>query len=329
MKAALCKTLDGPGAITLVNLPPPAPGPDEILVRVTAVGLNFLDTLICYGKYQDRPPLPFSPGAEIAGVVETIGAQVAREEIPGISIGTRVCGFIGWGGAREFVSIAANRLVPIPDGVSDEIAAGISVTYGTAIHGLKDRGGLAAGQSVAVLGAAGGAGMAAIEIAKLLGGRIIAAASSDDKLKQCMAQGADEVINYAAEDLKRALRDLCGKQGVDVIYDCVGGDYAEPALRAIAWQGRYLVVGFAAGNIPRLPLNLILLKGCDIRGVYWGEAIKRDPAAHLANMRDVLAWIAKGELTPHIHRIYPLSQIGEAIGLLERRRAQGKVIIAI
>ena len=322
MKAALCTSLEGPDAIEVVDLPNPAPGPGEVVVHVNAAALNFLDTLITRGKYQYRPELPFSPGAEIAGTIEALG-----EGVTGFEPDMRVCGFLGWGGAREQVAIAADQLVPVPDGVSDAVAAGMNVTYGTAIHGLKDCGRLRAGETVAILGASGGAGMAAIGIGKLLGARVIAVASSDERLALCKEQGADDVLNYTSKDLKRGLLDLTDGNGVDVIYDCVGGDYAQPALRAIAWKGRYLVVGFAAGNIPRIPLNIVLLKGCDICGVFWGEAVRRNKAAHLANMRDVLDWIAAGSLTMHIHGTYPLAETGEAIGLLDRREARGKIII--
>ncbi len=253
MKAALCKRLDGPGALVVEDIAAPVPGPGEALIAVKAAGLNFFDTLITRGRYQAKPELPFSPGAEIAGVVEQVGPGVA-----GIGAGDRVMAYIGWGGAREKVVAKADMLVPIPPGVSDEIAAGVSVTYGTAIHGLKDRAKLEPGETLAVLGAAGGAGLAAVEIGKLMGARVIAVASSDDKLAVCRAHGADELLNYAETDLKTGLRALTGDLGVDVVYDCVGGKDSEAALRAIAWQGRFLVVGFASGEIPKIVLNLLL-----------------------------------------------------------------------
>ena len=324
MQAALCKSLDGPSALVIEDIPVPDPGSGEVRVRVHACALNFFDTLITRGKYQYKPQLPFSPAGEIAGVVDAVGPGVAE-----FKIGQRVCGFIGWGGARTFAIAQANALIPIPDGVSDEIAAGVSVTYGTAMHGLIDRGRLQAGDTVAVLGASGGAGLAAVEIAKLMGARVIAAASSDDKLAVCTSHGADAGLNYATSDLKQGLRDLTDGRGPDVIYDCVGGDHAEPALRAIGWMGRYLVIGFAGGPIPKIPLNLPLLKSCDIIGVFWGEVALRNPAAHTANIARVLAWIATGALKPHVHAVLPLEQIGAALGMLDRREVTGKLVLAV
>lgn len=324
MKAALCKTLDGPDGIVVEDMADPVAGPGEAVVRVRAAALNFFDTLVTRGKYQHKPPLPFSPAGEIAGVVESIGAGVE-----GIRTGDRVQAYLGWGGARERVVVKASDLVPVPDAVSDIVAAGLSITYGTAIHGLAARGRLRAGETLAVLGASGGAGLAAVELGKLMGARVIAAASSADKLAICREHGADAVIDYSASDLKDALRAETGGCGVDVVYDCVGGPYSEPALRAMAWGGRFLVVGFAAGDIPRIPLNLLLLKGCEAVGVFWGESVKRDPGGHRANMVQVLDWVAAGKLAPHIHATYPLDLIAEAIGVLDRREATGKVVITI
>lgn len=322
MKAALVKTLDGPGAIVIEDIAEPVAGPGEVVVRVTAAALNFFDTLISRGKYQHKPELPFSPSGEVAGVIESVGAGVTE-----LRPGQRVAAYLGWGGARERVAVAADRCIVVPDGVSDEVAAGVSVTYGTAIHGLKDRARVRPGETVAVLGASGGAGLAAVEIAHLMGARVIAAASSPDKLEIARQHGADVLVDYSAGDLKSALREVTGGNGVDVVYDCVGGEYSEPAVRAMAWQGRFLVVGFAAGDIPKLPLNLLLLKGCDALGVFWGESVKRDPAGHRTNMEQVLAWVAEGRLAPRIHDRYPLDAIREAIGVLDRREAVGKVIV--
>ncbi len=324
MKAALCKTLDGPDGIVVEDIADPVAGPGEAIVRVHAAALNFFDTLVTRGKYQHKPPLPFSPAGEIAGVVEHLGAGVE-----GLRIGERVQAYLGWGGARERVVVRAADLVPIPQGVSDVLAAGVSITYGTAIHGLASRGRLRAGETLAVLGASGGAGLAAVELGKLMGARVIAAASSADKLAVCRHHGADAVIDYGTADLKDALRAETGGRGVDVVYDCVGGPYSEPALRAMAWGGRFLVVGFAAGDIPRIPLNLLLLKGCEAVGVFWGESVKRDPNGHRANMAQVLDWVAAGKLAPHIHATYPLADIAEAIRVLDRREATGKVVIEI
>lgn len=323
MKAALCKSLDGPEAVTVEEIADPVAAEGEAVVRVHAAALNFFDTLITRGKYQTRPTLPFSPSGEIAGVVESLGPGVTEVEV-----GDRVAAALGYGGAREKVAVAAASLIPVPPSVSDAVASAVSVTFGTAIHGLKDRGRVKPGEWVAVLGASGGAGQAAIEIAKLLGARVIAA-SSGDKLEVCRALGADAVVDYDAVDLKQALRDLTGGRGVDVVYDCVGGKYAEPAVRALAWEGRFLVVGFAAGDIPRIPLNLLMLKGAEAVGVFWGEAMRRDPARHRANMIEVLGWIAAGKLAPRIHATYPLAQIREAIGVLDRREATGKVVLTL
>lgn len=324
MKAALCKTLDGPEAVVVEEIADPVAGPGEVVVRVRAAALNFFDTLITRGKYQTKPALPFSPSGEIAGVVESLGAGVT-----GVKVGDRVAAAVGYGGAREKIAAAAESLIPIPEAVSDAMASAVSVTFGTAIHGLKDRGHVKPGETVAVLGATGGAGQAAVEIAKLLGARVIAAGSSDEKLAICKSLGADEVVNYDAVDLKQALKDLTGGRGVDVVYDCVGGKYAEPAVRALAWEGRFLVVGFAAGDIPKLPLNLLLLKGADAVGVFWGEAVRRNPARHRANMIEVLGWVADGKLDPRIQATYPLAEIREAIGVLDRREAAGKIVLTL
>ncbi len=322
MKAALCKSLEGPEALVVEEIAAPNPGPGEVLIGVKAAALNFFDTLITRGKYQSKPALPFSPSAEVAGVVTALGAGVT-----GVKVGERVAAYLGWGGAREVVVAKAKAVVPIPEGISDEVASGVSVTYGTAIHGLKDRAQLKAGETVAVLGAAGGAGLAAVEIAKLMGARVIAVASSPEKLAITKEHGADEAVNYGNADLKDGLRALTGGTGVDVVYDCVGGEASEQALRATAWKGRFLVVGFASGDIPKIPLNLLLLKGCDALGVFWGEAVKRDPAGHRANMSQVLEWAAAGKLNPRIHGTYALEDIRAALAVIERREAVGKVVL--
>lgn len=324
MKAALCKSLDGPDALVIEDIADPVAAPGEVVVRVRAAALNFLDTLITRGKYQFKPELPFSPAAEMAGVVEAVGDGVTE-----LKVGQRVCGYIAWGGAREKVAVPAKLMMPVPDGVSDTAAAGVCVTYGTAMHGLKDRGGLKAGESVAVLGASGGAGLAAVEIAKLMGASVIAVASSPEKLEICRQHGADHLLNYATTDLKTGLRELTGGKGVDVVYDCVGGDYAEAALRSIAWGGRFLVVGFAAGTIPKIPLNLLLLKNAAAIGVFWGEMIMREPDRHRANMIEVLDWVAQGRLRPHVHSTYPLERVGEAINMLDKRLVTGKLVVEL
>ena len=322
MRVVQFNEFSGIGALRLEEVEEPKPGPDDVLIRVGAVSLNFFDTLILRNKYQITPPLPFSPGAEIAGTIEAIGAKVK-----GLDVGQRVLAFIGGNGCREKVVTKAANAVPIPDGVSDETAAGLPVTYGTAIYALKDRARLQPGETVAVLGAAGGAGLAGVEIAKLMGARVIAVASSGEKLALIRAHGADEGVNYAEEDLKKRLKELTAQKGVDVLYDCVGGEHAEPSLRAMAWEGRYLVLGFASGTIPRLPLNLVMLKGCAIIGVFWTAFVERHPDQHRANMLQLLQWCEEGRIRPHIHGTYALIETAKAISLIEGRKATGKVIV--
>lgn len=324
MRAVVCKSLDGPSALEMADLPDPVAARGEVIVAVRAAALNYFDTLITRGKYQHKPDLPFSPSGEIAGVVTAVG-----EGVLGVAAGDRVAAYLGWGGAREKIAVAAEKLVPIPQAVSDEIASGVAITYGTALHGLRDRALLQPGETVAVLGASGGAGLAAVEIAKLLGARVIAVASTPDKLAICRAHGADETLCYADTDLKTGLRELTGGAGVDVVYDCVGGEYAEPAIRATAWGGRFLVVGFASGDIPRLPLNLLLLKGCAALGVFWGEAVKRDLGRHRQNFAQLLTWVAEGRLEPRIGAVFPLDQAVEALLTIENRQATGKVILTV
>jgi len=322
MKAILCTHFGGPDELQLQDLPTPAPAAGEALVRVKAAGLNFFDTLIIAGKYQLKPPFPFSPAAEFAGVVERVGDGVTR-----IKAGDRVVASMGYGAAREFVTINADRLAKLPDGLDFERAAGVIITYGTTLHALQDRAALKRGETLAVLGAAGGVGIAAVELGKLMGARVIAFASSDEKLAFTREHGADAIINYATEDLRDALRRVTDGKGPDVVYDPVGGPFAEPALRAIAWQGRFLVVGFAAGDIPKLPLNLVLLNGCDVRGVFWGAWTERDPAAHHANVEQLLRWCAEGKLKAHVHAVYPLEQTAEALKALANRQVMGKVVL--
>src|SRR5215475_12872692 len=308
MKAILCTRYGGPDDLEFRDIPDPVPGAGEVVVAVKAIALNFFDTLIIAGKYQFKPAFPFSPASEFAGVVESVGTGVS-----GLKAGDRVLGYGGHGAAREKIAIAADHVVPIPDNLSFDRAAGLTVIYGTTLHALKDRGHLKSGESLAVLGASGGTGLAAIELGKLMGARVIACASSDDKLAFCREHGADEGINYATEDLREGLRRVGGSNGVDVVYDPVGGPYAEPALRSIAWGGRFLVIGFAAGEIPKIPLNLALLKGCDILGVFWGSFIERDPKGQQANMADLVRWTADGKLSAHVHAVYPLKDTPAAL----------------
>jgi NADPH:quinone reductase len=322
MRAILCRQPGGPDDLTLVDIPDPVPGPGEAVVKIEAAALNFFDTLIIAGKYQTKPAFPFSPAAEFAGVVENTGSGVER-----VQAGDRVMGYVGYGCARERIAVKAETLVGIPDDLDFDRAAGLSITYGTTMHALKDRGKLQAGETLAVLGAAGGVGLAAVEIGKAMGARVIGCASSDEKCAFARQRGADETVNYTTTDLRDALKELTGGQGADVIYDPVGGDYAESALRATAWKGRYLVVGFAAGEIPKLPLNLVLLKGCDVVGVFWGAFTEREPAAQAANMAQIVAWCAEGKLSSHVHAIYPLADTAQALKDIAARRIMGKAIL--
>jgi NADPH2:quinone reductase len=322
MRALLCQQAGGPESLAVAQLPIPEPGPGQVRVRVTAAGLNFFDTLLIRGKYQKKADFPFSPCAEFAGIVDKTGPGVA-----GFASGTRVMGWIGWGAAREFLVLDQAQILALPDTVRDDAAAGLAVTYGTAFHALVTRGRLQPGETVAVLGAAGGAGQAAIEVAKLLGARVIACASSAEKLAQAQLLGADESVNYAGTDLKQALKDLTGGRGVDVVYDPVGGDLAEPALRATGWGGRYLVVGFASGDIPKIPANLLLVKGSSLVGVHWSEHAVRSPGILADELRQLLDFVGEGRLNPQIHGKFALEDAAQAFGVIENRQAQGKVLL--
>jgi NADPH2:quinone reductase len=322
MKALLCTRYGTPDDLEIANIADPSPGPGEAVVRVEAAALNFFDTLIIAGKYQTKPAMPFSPSAEFAGTVESLGSGVTS-----LRAGDRVLGYCSYGAARERIAITAERLVKIPDGVDFDRAAGLCVTYGTTLHGLKDRARLKPGETLAVLGASGGVGLAAVELGRLMGARVIACASSAEKIAFARAHGADDGTDYGSEDLKEALRRLTQGNGADVIYDPVGGALAEAALRSIAWEGRFLVVGFAAGEITKLPLNLVLLKGCDVLGVFWGSWVRRDPAGHRANTEQLLAWVAEGKLSSHVHAVYPLDQAPAALKAIAERKVMGKVIL--
>ena len=322
MKAVLCTRYCKPDELEIGDLPDPVATDGQAVIRVRAAALNFFDTLIIAGKYQTKPAFPFSPAAEFAGEVESVGPGVTA-----VRPGDRVAANIGYGAAREKIAVAAERLVPLPDGLDFERAAGVIVTYGTALHALQDRTRLRAGETLAVLGAAGGIGIAAVEIGKLMGARVIACASSAEKLDFARRHGADAGVNYAAEDLKDALRRVTDGRGPDVIYDPVGGPATESALRAIAWGGRFLVVGFAAGEIPKLPLNLVLLKSCDVRGVFWGAWTERDPAGNHANLAQIMDGCAQGKLSAHVHEVFPLERIAQALHALSDRKAMGKVIL--
>jgi NADPH2:quinone reductase len=322
MRAVLCKAWGGPEALVLEEIPSPTPAEGEVVVDVKAAGVNFPDVLIIQNKYQVKPPLPFAPGAELAGVVKAVGPGVA-----GFAPGDRVIALTTWGAFAEECVARADQLTRMPAKLDFATAGAFTLTYGTAWHALKDRGELRAGETLLVLGAAGGVGLAAVEIGKALGARVIAAASSAEKLAVCRAHGADETIDYAAEDLRARLKAIVGDKGVDVVYDPVGGGYAEPAIRSTAWRGRYLIVGFANGEIPRIPLNLMLLKGSSLVGVYWGDWTRREPAAAAAGMAELLGWLADGRLKPRVSGRYPLARAGEAIAALASRKATGKLVV--
>src|SRR5215467_11663049 len=322
MKALLCTRYGKPDDLELADIAEPQAGPGEAVVKIHAAALNFFDTLIIAGKYQFKPEPPFSPAAEFAGTIESLGTGVTS-----FKIGDRVLGYMIYGAARERVALSTNKLVKIPDSLDFDRAAGICITYGTTFYALKNRAALKRGESLAVLGAAGGVGLAATELGKIMGARVIACASSDEKLAFARKHGADEVINYAKDDLKEALRRVTDGNGADVIYDPVGGPYSEAALRSIAWKGRFLVVGFAAGEIPKFPLNLVLLKSCDVRGVFWGSWIERDQAGHRANTEQLLAWCLEGKLSSHVHAVYPLADGAAALKAIAARKVMGKVIL--
>ncbi len=322
MKAILCSRYGSADDLELRDLPQPEAGAGEVVVKVAAAALNFFDTLLIAGKYQIKPDFPFSPAAEFAGVVHAVGAGVT-----GFKPDDRVMSYAAYGAARDFYVQKAARLVKVPDNLDLDRAAGLSVTYGTTIHALKDRAKLKAGETLAVLGAAGGTGLAAIEIGKLMGARVIACASSDEKCAFARQHGADETVNYGSGDLRAELKRLGGANGIDVLYDPIGGSYAEPALRSMAWEGRYLVIGFAAGEIPKIPLNLVLLKGCDIVGVHWGAFVAREPENEAANMSQIVRWCADGKLSAHVHAVYPLSETAQALKDIAARKVMGKAIV--
>jgi NADPH2:quinone reductase len=322
MKAILCSQYCQPDDLVLADVPEPVAEPGQAVIAIKSAALNFFDILMIQGKYQIKPPFPFSPAAEVAGVVDSVGTGVSR-----VKVGDRVIASCGHNGARERLALPADSLVKIPDSLDFDRAAGIIITYGTALHALEDRAGLKPGETMAVLGAAGGTGLAACELGKLMGAKVIACASSEEKLEFAKAHGAELTLNYAEEDLKEGLRRLTGGRGVDVVFDPVGGTYAEAALRSTAWEGRFLVIGFAAGDIPKLPLNLALLKGCDIRGVFWGQWARLNPDKNHANLEKLVKWTAEGKLSSHVDRTFPLAQTADALKVLAGRKAMGKVIL--
>jgi NADPH2:quinone reductase len=324
MRAVLCKQHGPPESLVVEDVPSPTPGPGAVVVSVKAAGVNFPDVLVIENKYQFKPPRPFSPGCELAGVVKEVGEGVAR-----VKPGDAVMAYTTYGAFAEEATVDAARLQPIPEGMDFASASAFSVAYGTVDHALHDRGGLRTGETLLVLGAAGGIGVAAIEVGKALGARVIACASSEDKLVVCREHGADETINYAAGDLREQVKLLTGDNGVDVVCDPVGGPYSEPALRSLAWRGRLLVIGFAAGEIPKIPLNLPLLKGCSIVGVFWGEFVRREPDRFAASVSRLATWYREGKLRPHISETFPLERTADALRLMADRQVKGKVVITV
>ena len=324
MKAVLCKAFGPPESLVVEDITSPTPGPGEVVISVKAASVNFPDVLIIENKYQVKPPLPFSPGSELAGVVKAVGDGVAA-----FKPGDRVMAITGYGAFAEEVKTEARRLLAIPPGMDFATAAAFGLTYATSEHALVDRGALKAGETLLVLGAAGGVGLAAIEIGKILGARVIACASTDDKLAVCRAHGADDTINYVTDDLRERIKALTSGTGPDVVYDPVGGPYTEPALRSIAWRGRLLVVGFAAGDIPKIPLNLTLLKGCSIVGVFWGEFTRREPERFAEAMQRLDRWYADGKLKPHVSETFPLERAADALTQMANRQVKGKVVLTV
>ncbi len=322
MKAVLCERHGPPETLSVRDLPEPVAGPGEVVVDVAAIGLNFFDTLIIRDLYQVKPPLPFSPGAEFSGHVLTVGPGVT-----GLSVGDRVAGYMTSGAARERVVVAAERLAVVPDDLDLIKAAAVIVTYGTALYALRDRGGLKAGETLAVLGAAGGVGLAAVELGKVLGARVIACASSQDKLDFARAHGADAGIDYTTEDLKTRLKELGGEKGIDMVFDPVGGEQSEQALRALGWGGRLMVIGFAAGAIPKLPLNLLLLKNCDARGVAFGNQVRKDADWARSATQELIGYARSGQISAHVDATFPLEECAEALLEIAGRRAKGKLVL--
>ncbi|WP_315808636.1 NADPH:quinone oxidoreductase family protein [Pseudomonas sp. C9-3] len=324
MKAVLCKAFGPAETLVLEDIASPEPKKNEVLLQVHAAGVNFPDTLIIEGKYQFKPPFPFSPGGEAAGVVGAVGEKVTH-----VKPGDRVMALTGWGSFAEEVAVPGYSVMPIPDGMDFASAAAFGMTYGTSMHALKQRANLQPGETLLVLGASGGVGLAAVEIGKAMGAKVIAAASSEAKLEVAKAAGADVLINYSEGSLKDKLKEITGGQGVDVIYDPVGGDLFEEAFRSIAWNGRMLVVGFASGTIPSLPANLTLLKGASLVGVFWGSFAQRQPQDNAANFQQLFKWFADGKIKPLVSQTFPLEKAADAINHLGQRKAVGKVVVTV
>ena len=322
MKAVVCKAWGPPESLVIEERPPLFAAPGKVVVAMKAASVKFSDTLLIQNKYQTKPELPFVPGSEVAGIVKAVGAGVE-----GFKVGDRVSAQTTYGGYAEEVIAEPERLSAIPDGIDFASAAGLSSTYGTAYYALTDRGRLAAGETLLVLGASGGVGLAAVEIGKVLGAKVIACASSEEKLAVCREHGADETINYASEDMRARVKAITAGNGVDVVCDPVGGPYSELALRDMAWEGRHLVIGFTAGDIPKIALNLPLIKGCSIVGVWIGAFAKRNPAQHRANTRAVWKLVAEGKIKPHVSATYPLEKAAQALNALAERKVAGKVVL--
>lgn len=324
MKAVLCTEFGPPESLTLQEVDDPRPGEGQVVIDVHACSVNFPDLLMIQDMYQFKPPMPFSPGAEVSGVIRSVGDGVSNVEP-----GDRVFASTGHGGLAEQVLADARSVVPLPDGLDMKRAAAFLYAYGTSHYALTDRARLQPGESLLVLGAAGGVGLAAVELGAAMGAHVIAAASTDEKLAVCREHGATGTINYSTEDLKARTRELTGGAGADVIYDAVGGPYSEPALRATAWEGRFLVIGFAAGDIPKLPLNLPLLKGCSVVGVFWGSFVGREPERHQQNVAELTKWWQEGRISPYISATFSLERSSEAIRQLADRKATGKVVVEV
>ncbi len=324
MKALLCRSFGPIDSLAIEEVPDPPPLAGQVIVGVRACGVNFPDVLIVQGKYQFKPALPFSPGGEVAGVIEAVGSGVQ-----GLHVGDRVLAIAVCGGMAEKLAADASQVLPVPDGVDFVTASCVASAHGTTLYALRDRAQLKAGETLLVLGASGGLGLAAVQIGKRMGARVLAAASSPEKLETCRKHGADELIDYAKEDLKARVKAITGGSGADVVFDPVGGSSTEAALRSIAWQGRLLVLGFTAGEIPKIPLNLVLLKGCQVVGVYWGMSVMRDPAHGRAILQEIIGWLHDGSLRPHVHVSVPLSRAVDALRAIEERRVQGKAVVVV
>lgn len=324
MKAIVCDAYASVSELKLADFPAPEAGPGEVVIDVAAAGVNFPDVLIVQGKYQAKPELPFVPGSEAAGTIRSIGAGVT-----GFAVGDAVVAFTGLGAFAEQASVPASQLWHLPDGLAPDIASGVLITYGTSYHALKDRAALQAGETLLVLGAGGGVGITAVELGKQMGARVIAAASSDDKLALAKQQGADDLINYSTGNLREEIKALTDGRGVDVVYDPVGGDMSVTAVKSLAWGGRHLVIGFAAGAIPAIPANLLLLKSAASVGVLWGNSLRADPVRQGKNIDEILAWLAEGKLRPVIDRRYTLEEAVTALEYVENRQVKGKVLLTL